>query len=59
MSVHRFTGLFIRLFVFLQVVPSVSYLYFKDMKERLRKEHCDVSIELQGFPCQEICVSEE
>ena len=27
-----------------QVVPSVNGIYFKDLKQTLRKEQCDVSI---------------
>ena len=29
--------------IFTQVVPSVNGIYFKDLKQTLRKEQCDVS----------------
>jgi len=38
-------GEFYRLLIMLQIVPSVHGIYFKDLKQTLRKEQCDVRID--------------
>ena len=33
-----------------QVVPNVTSIYFKDLKQTLKKEHCDVSVYYPWLP---------
>ena len=37
------------------VVPSVQGIFFKDLKQTLRKEQCDVSLMLRVIPADYWC----